>query len=216
MNGSPSTCLSTTASRTERALRQSAAETGGCAQAQHTTGVSSLYGPAATRRGVVPLRRHLGGVLLAPLIFALVLAGPLPARADHHAGYYYPIPQTSETYKAQTATLADSNRARRVAFVTEITNEMWGQPYAPTFALFAKGDEADEMIITALSDHEYNTIYRMRGLLAMLTARARATPIFRDLRVQDTYTFFELLKMLGFKQLTVTDGERFAHRILIR
>ena len=34
--------------------------------------------------------------------------------------------------------------------------------------------------------------------------------------MQDVYTFLDLLKLLGFEQLTVTDGEKFAHRIYLK
>ena len=63
---------------------------------------------------------------------------------------------------------------------------------------------------------QYNTLYRMRGLLALLTARSRSTPVFQEYEVQDIYTFLDLLKLLGFTQLTVTDGDQFAHRIYIK
>ena len=138
-----------------------------------------------------------------------------PALADRHVGYYYPTPQTQETYRARAETFADSNRKRRIFFVTELTNQMMDNPYPPPFAVFAKGDEAQKLIITALYDDGYNTLFRMRGLLAILTARSRATPIFQEFEVQDVFTFLDLLKLLGFERLTVTDGDKFAHQINI-
>jgi hypothetical protein len=93
---------------------------------------------------------------------------------------------------------------------------MLNNAYPPPVAIFAKGAEAEKLIITGLYSDGYNTIYRMRGLLAMLSARARATPIFRDNEVEDLLTIFDLLKMLGFEQITVTDGDQFAHQIMIR
>ena len=135
---------------------------------------------------------------------------------DRHSGYYYPIPATSEIYTARAVTLPDASRKRRILFVTELTNQMLNSSYAPPVAIFAKGEEAEKLIITGLYDDGYNTLYRMRGLLAMLSARARTTPIFRAYEVEDLFTFFDLLKLLGFEQLTVTDGDRFAHQIEIK
>ena len=149
------------------------------------------------------------------LALALLLAGAPLGAADRHSGYYYPEPQSAETYRARAETFADSDRKRRIFFVTELTNQMMTNPYPPPFAIFAKGEHAQKLIITALYDDGYNTLYRMRGLLAILTARARATPIFQDFEVQDVFTFLDLLKLLGFEQVTVTDGEHFAHRIWI-
>lgn len=156
-------------------------------------------------------------VCLGLTMLSLAILGMSPAYgADRHAGYYYPVPQSHEVYEARAETLADANRKRRIAFVTELTNQLVAGAYAPGFAMFAKGAEAEKVIITGLQEGGYSTLYRMRALLAVLTAKARTTPIFREYRVEDVFTFLDLLKLLGFKQLTVTDGDRFAHQIQIK
>ena len=71
------------------------------------------------------------------------------------------------------------------------------------------------LIITSLGDQWFGTLYRMRGLLAQMTSMARTTPMFREFEVDDLFTFLDLLKLLGFRQLTVTDGERYAHQFRI-
>ena len=147
---------------------------------------------------------------------ALLAVAGAASSADRHVGYYYPQPTSSEVYESRAATLADASRKRRIVFVTELTNQMMNNPYPPPFALFAKGVEAQKVIITSLYADGYNTLYRMRGLLALLSARARSTPIFAQYQVEDLFTFPDLLKLLGFELLTVTDGDRFAHQILIR
>lgn len=152
------------------------------------------------------------------VVGALVLVGVLlaPARADdRHVGYYYPPPQTIETYEARAETLEDSNRTRRIGFVVELTQQMLSNPYAPEFAVFAKGDEAEKLLIVALKDDVLDTIYRARALLAMLTSVSRATPLFQDYGVAEVFTFFDLLKILGFVQLTISDGDGFAHQVLL-
>ena len=153
---------------------------------------------------------------VAGVIALAVLLVPAPARADdRHVGYYYPPPQTIETYEARADTLEDSNRTRRIGFVVELTQQMLSNPYAPEFALFAKGDEAEKLLIVALKDDVLDTIYRARALLAMLTSVARATPLFQDYGVAEVFTFFDLLKILGFVQLTISDGDGFAHQVLL-
>jgi len=156
---------------------------------------------------------------LRPLSVALVLAlhglaGPAQAE-DRHAGYYYPVPQTSETYPARSQTLPDSDRTRRIGFVVQLTKQILDHPYPPDFAVFAKGDEAEKMLIVALREDVIDTLYRARALLAMLTSVARATPLFAQLGGEETFTFFDLLKILGFSQLTISDGESFAHQVTI-
>ena len=162
------------------------------------------------------LNRDLRSAALAVALVAFGSTASMPAVAeDRHIGYYYPKPETSEVYTARAETLPDSDRKRRILFVTELTNQMMLNPYPPPFAIFAKGDAAQKLIITSLYADGYNTLYRMRGLLAMLTARSRATPLFRDFQVEDKFTFLDLLKLLGFSKLTVTDGDQFAHQIFI-
>jgi hypothetical protein len=152
----------------------------------------------------------------ATVVVTISACAAAMAAGDRHAGYYYPTPTSSETYTARAKTFDDSNRKRRIFFITELTNQMMENPYPPPFAIFPKGEHAEKLIITALYENSYNTLYRMRGLLAILTARARTTPIFQDFAVQDVYTFLDLLKLLGFTQLTVTDGDTFAHRIYVK
>jgi hypothetical protein len=156
--------------------------------------------------------RLVGSVALV----ALALSGSVGAasdRHDRHAGYYYPLPSTSETYVSKAARLADTDRTRRILFVTEITQRMLDNPYPPQVAIFAKGGEGEKLIVTSLYDGAYDTTYRMRGLLAMLTAWARQTPIFRAYEVEDLFNFLDLLKLLGFERVTLTDGDNYAHRI---
>jgi hypothetical protein len=151
------------------------------------------------------------GILVVAL--CLVSAASVSFAADRHANYYYPTPQTSETYTARAQTLPESGRRSRIAFVTGLTNKMLQNPYPPEFVMFAKGSEAEKLIIVSVKADTYNTLYRMRALLATLTAVARVTPLFKQGAVQDYFTFFDLCKLLGFERITVTDGKDFAHRI---
>lgn len=135
---------------------------------------------------------------------------------DRHVGYYYPEPETTEIYEARVPLLPGSDRVRRIGFVTVMTGEMLKNPYPPQFAIFAKGEKAEKLIITALHENSYNTLYRARGLFAMLTAIARSTQLFQEQPESDRYTFFDLARLLGFEQITFTDGSSFAHRIELR
>ena len=135
---------------------------------------------------------------------------------SRHAGYYYPGPETTEIYEARIPLMPGSNRARRVGFVTVMTNQMLQNPYPPQFAIFAKGAEAEKLIITSLNENSYNTIFRARALFAMMTAIARGTQLFREQPEADRYTFFDLAHLLGFEQITFTDGASFAHQIELR
>ena len=162
----------------------------------------------------MPLVRCSKVIIMA---FALALGvGPAAFADDRHADYYYPAPQSTETYVARASILPEASRRSRIAFVTHVMNEMIRKnPYPPQYAIFAKGEEAEKMIIVGIAGDSYDTIYRMRALLAMLTAVARTTPLFKEERGEDYFTYLDLCKMLGFKQITVSDGRKFAHQIRI-
>jgi len=132
---------------------------------------------------------------------------------DRHAGYYYPEVATSETYTARAQTLPASDREARLDFVTQLTISQAQSPYPPQFAIFAKGSESDKLIITALDDEVFSTLYRARGVMAQMSAYARTTEFFVEHGVEDLFTFYDLLKLLGFSQLTITDGESWSHRV---
>ncbi len=144
------------------------------------------------------------------------LAATAAAAEDRHAGYYYPPPGSTEVYEARALTLPDSDRSRRIGFVILMTQQLLSQPYPPDFAIFAKGEEAEKLIIVGLQDGRLDTIYRARALFATLTAVARDSELFRDYKVEDLFTFFDLCKLLGFTQITISDGRDFAHQVTIK
>ncbi len=134
---------------------------------------------------------------------------------DRHAGYYYPEPATQEVYEARSERLPNADRATRIGFVTGIAKHIAEQPYPAQAAMFAKGTEAEKLIIVALVDGRIDTIYRARAVLANMTAAARMLPAFQEMGVQDYFTFLDLAHMLGFKKITISNGRDFAHQLLI-
>lgn len=161
----------------------------------------------------------MGGVARGVLAIAVLLLGASALRAqptDRHEGYYYPKVSSHETYVSRARVMDDSDRTRRLAFVSGLTQQLSDLPYAPSYAVFAKGGDADRLIIVAYGDGQLNTLYRARALFASLTSLARLTPLFRDLQVEDLFTFFDLAKLLGFRTITISDGDKFAHQIALK
>ncbi len=155
-----------------------------------------------------------GWGLAAGIGLMALTSGPAFAQ-DRHEGYYYPEVETRETYVARAQTLAAANRAARIAFVTQLTISQSNSPYPPQYAIFAKGGEAEKLIITALDDDVFSSLYRARGVMAQMSAYARTTEFFQEYGVEELFTFYDLLKLLGFEQLTITDGEGWAHQVII-
>ena len=153
---------------------------------------------------------------LGIFVAAAISAAATGAQAgDRHAGYYYPEPATREVYEARSETLPNTDRATRIGFVTGIASQLSGRPYPPQAVMFAKGTEAEKLIIVALVDGRIDTLYRARAVLANMTAAARLLPAFQEMGVQDWFTFLDLAHMLGFKQITISDGRDFAHQLIL-
>jgi hypothetical protein len=158
-------------------------------------------------------------LLIAVLLPSAVAAAELkvPATSEsHHEGYYYPKVTSSEVYKAKTRVWRKADRASREAFVAQDAEQKSALGYAPRYAMFAKGDEAEKLIVVAFDDATLATIYRVHALMAELTGLARVSPVLKDADLEDTMNFYDLVKLLGFTQITVSDGRKLSHRIAIR
>ncbi len=154
-------------------------------------------------------------VAAAIMIAALGAAAAEEEFTDRHAGYYYPPITSSETYEARAVTMADADRSQRIRFINSLTEQLLSRPYPPQYTIFAKGDEAQKMIIVGLQPGALGTIYRARALLATLTAVARSSRLFNEFGVQEYFTFFDLARLFGFERITVSDGESFSHQIYL-
>ncbi len=47
------------------------------------------------------------------------------------------------------------------------------------------------------------------------TCVARASDLFREMGVGDFFAFFDMAKLFGFEQITVSDGDTFAHQVML-
>ncbi|MFD0915655.1 hypothetical protein ACFQ14_04485 [Pseudahrensia aquimaris] len=150
------------------------------------------------------------------LLFALTMASGAARASDSHAGYYYPEPTSRETYTASMAQGPSASKRSRVGFTVGINKTQQKRGYAPRYHIFAKGADAQKLIIVGTGSSDYNTLFRLRALMASLTADARATPLFANMPEPENLNFLDLCKLIGFTQVTVSDGDTLAHRIDIR
>ena len=123
---------------------------------------------------IFSLTRGLAGILAAALmITALGAALAEEQKKDRHAGYNYPPTTSSEIYEARATTMPDTDRSQRIKFINNLTKQLLSRPYPPQYAIFAKGDEAQKLIIVGQQPGALGTIYRPRALFVTLTAVAR-------------------------------------------
>ena len=161
----------------------------------------------------------LAGSAMAQTKPAAPAAPAKPATAsgeDKYIGYYYPKPNSTETYESAMQTIAGVDRPQRVQFVTVVSQGTIQSSYRVPYPVFVKGEKADKLIVVGLAPNEFGTIYRMRALLANMTTMARLSPFFQEHTVTEDATFFDLLKLLGFASVTVTDGEKMTHQVVIK
>ncbi|MEM7060596.1 MAG: hypothetical protein AAF557_23700 [Pseudomonadota bacterium] len=152
------------------------------------------------------------------IILALILAvaAAIPAAAeDKRVGYYYPAVTSEETFVRSLGNTPPANRAVRANFITEITKAQLEGSNDPKFVVFAKGAAAEHMIILAVNDEVFRTLYRARAVMAQLTANARGTEFFKSNNLQFVATWFDLAKLLGFEDIVVSDGVTWSHRIIL-
>ena len=171
---------------------------------------------------------------IAACLALVVMAAALPAGAqqaakpaataapkaapteDRYIGYYYPKPTSAETFESTMQPIAGVDRAQRIQFTTVVSQGTIQSAYRVPYAVFAKGEKADKMIIVGMQQGELNTVYRMRALLANMTTMSRLSPFFQERTVAEDATFFDLLKLLGFQTVTITDGEKVTHQVTIK
>ena len=138
------------------------------------------------------------------------------ATEDRYVGYYYPKPNSTEVFQSSLQTIAGVERPQRVQFVTVVSQGTIQSAYRVPYAVFVKGEKADKLIIVGLAPNEFGTIYRMRALLANMTTMSRLSPFFQERTVAEDATFFDLLKLLGFQSVTISDGDKLTHQVTIK
>ena len=148
--------------------------------------------------------------ILIAAIIAVSLGGA--AWAAGKDSYYYPPVNSEEVFARVIAAAPLADRTVRVGFTTQITKAQLAAPESPRFVIFAKGDEAQHMIIIALDDQVFKTIYRARAVLDQLTSNVRGADLFVN-KIQDHATWFDLAKMLGFEDMVISDDATWSHRV---
>lgn len=154
--------------------------------------------------------------IIAALFAACVASGPLDAaRAgdDKYVDYYYPPVTSEETFRRVLAEGKDAGQEVRVNFVTAMTKAQLAAPESPRFVIFEKGAGSENLIIVALDDEVFRTIFRARALLAQMTSNMRGTDFFRKQNLHLEGTLYDMLQVMGFSTLVVSDGATWAHRV---
>lgn len=144
-------------------------------------------------------------------LISILWAGTAHAN-DSHVGYYYPAVTSTEVFD-RVIRRPGSNRSVRVDFLTQLTQAQLAAPDNPLFIFSAKGETAADLIVVALDDDVFRTLYRARAVMAQMTSNIRNSPLFKQQDLQAVATFYDLLQMLEFDSLVITDGHSWTHRV---
>jgi len=155
-------------------------------------------------------------VIIRCVAICAFLLAAAPAFADKQEGYYYPPITSEEEFARSIITAPPSNRNVRVGFVTTVTKAQLEAPESPRFVMFAKGSDGRRLIMVALDDEVFKTLFRARALMAQMTSNLRGTEFFVDHGLTTAGTFYDMLQILDFESLTVTDGETWSHRVYFK
>lgn len=147
--------------------------------------------------------------LIATFVFAAVTAHA----QERYEGYYYPAITSTEEFTRVIREAPQSNKGVRVEFVTNLTVAQLAAPESPRFVFFAKGSDAKHLTVIALDDDVFSTLFRARAVLAQMTSNMRNNDFFRAQELQFVATFFDLLQLMEFDTLVISDGETWAHQV---
>jgi hypothetical protein len=143
---------------------------------------------------------------------ACALAGPVIAQ-ERYEGYYYPEVTSSEVFDRVVRSGEGASKAVRIDFANTLTISQLQSADNPNYVFFAKGNTASTLILTALDDEVFATLYRARAIMAQMTVSVRSGGFFVEEDLQYVATFYDLLQLLEFDELIISDGKTWAHRV---
>ncbi|MEX0369041.1 MAG: hypothetical protein AB3N09_00315 [Tateyamaria sp.] len=146
-------------------------------------------------------------------LIAMVFAVSTAHAQDRYEGYYYPEVTSTEDFTRIIRNAPDASKGVRVEFVTNLTVAQLSAPESPRFVFFAKGSDARHLNVIALDDDVFSTLYRARAVLAQMTSNMRNNDFFRAQELQFVATFFDLLQLMEFDTLVISDGETWSHQV---
>lgn len=143
----------------------------------------------------------------------LCLSASFASAEDRYVGYYYPSITSEEVFDRVVRRVPGAGRNVRVDFINVLTTAQLAAPESPRFVFFAKGQDADELILVALDDDVFATLFRARAVMAQLTVNVRRGGFFRAQELQSVATFYDMLQLLQFDTLVISDGKGWSHKV---
>lgn len=132
------------------------------------------------------------------------------------AGYLYPAPNGSEVVSSIVAdTLETPPFEVRVQLVTRLTQLLGARPYPPLALPATEGDDQTTLVFLDSGGLDVSTPYEARAMVAQMSAAVRNNPLFEQYGVENYARIFDLLKIVGFERVVITNGDDFAYMFII-
>ena len=155
--------------------------------------------------------------LYAFFVACACLLATVAAAEERYAGYYYPEITSTEDYTRLIRSAPPAAKAVRVEFVTNLTLAQLAAPESPRFEFFAKGSDSRHLIVVALDDEVFSTLFRARAVMAQMTSNLRQNDFLQVSDLRFLATFYDLLQLMQFDTLVLSDGKSWSHQVnLIR
>lgn len=151
--------------------------------------------------------------LFALLITLFAVSATTAAAQVRYEGYYYPEVTSQEEFTRVIREGPTPNKGVRVEFVTNLTAAQLAAPESPRFVFFAKGADARHLNVIALDDEVFSTLFRARAVMAQMTSNMRNNEFFREQQLEFVATFYDLLQLMEFDTLVISDGETWSHQV---
>jgi len=152
---------------------------------------------------------------LVALALAAALLAPGFSSAQLGADHYYSSPTVTETYAPSTSALVDANERQRNRLVAGIVNALLVRPHPLSFALFSIGEGATELVLVSRREGQFDTPYRARAMLEVMNVLTHSSRFVSSLGLDDSVGFLDMLHMLGFTGVTISDGASYTHHFMI-
>lgn len=149
------------------------------------------------------------------VLFALLIAGAVAAQ-ERYVGYYYPEITSEEDFDRVVRASQGAGKAVRIDFINVLTTAQLDAPESPRFVFFGKGEGANTLILVALDDEVFSTLYRARAIMAQLTVSVRQGGFFRQEELEFVATFYDLLQLMQFDELVISDGHSWSHKVTFK
>lgn len=128
---------------------------------------------------------------------------------------FFPDISITETNVATSIQVDPQSGLMRQDFADYINLKTADKPYPPQVSAQLLGENGEALLITAHNNNFISTKYRARAAMARFSSITRTMPVFVENGIGPYVDFVDMLHMVGFKALILSDGNDFSYQVNI-